>query len=363
MQSILKEEDTHLYSNNFNINHPELIILEHNSLAEEKFAKNGIQKNVHVVVKNTPFHISVGFNNNINNNLNFNHVTVEALLMYDCDGERFVDFVNVKPLEYKGNINDSADKMTLEIRLKKLSSHLEDMFFKIRIKGIDSKTKEDIPHLFTTSQPIKVVSKPEQVERIKQLQSGKKPTTIKKTPRKRKRTVNDMMYESIQNIEKRQEEQKELLQKILSLKSNNELTNDSLASILPNTKDTNNTNTNNDNNNSTNTSKKKKGVTTDLEEALNNLIYAYENTDPIERPLKIRKVARNSTISSTTNIIEILTQLQSNLPLHTQTSFDSTNLSYSFDSSLQPKQDDLAYSNDLERIDEFYRDLLLPNSF
>lgn len=320
---------------------PQLIILEHTSLAEEKFSKNGVHKNVHVVVKNTPFHITVGVKNTLSSNLNFNNITAEALLMYDCEGDRFVDFVNIKPIEYKGNINGNSDKMILEIRLKKLSSHLEDMFFKIRIKGVDNNTKEDIPYLFTTSQPIKVVSKPEQVTRIKQLQSGKK--LPPKTTRKRKRSVNDMMYESIQNIEKQQEEQKEILRKILEKNNSSTCSTD-------------------DNNNTTTT--QKKGVSTDLEEALNNLLYAYENTNPIERPLKIRKVARNSSVSNTSSIIEILSHLQSCLQGNNSSNQNVSNLPFSSDNLMQTKSSDLSLHDcDLERIDEFYRELLLPNSF
>src|SRR4051812_13140864 len=79
---------------------PQLVILRQNSLTVEKFSKNGIQRAVHVVVKNQPFLIQVGILNN-NNILDFSKAPVEARLLYDCDNLKEVDFVKLKPLEYK----------------------------------------------------------------------------------------------------------------------------------------------------------------------------------------------------------------------------------------------------------------------
>merc|ERR1711943_74122 len=153
------------------------------------------------------------------------------------------------------------------------------MFFKIRIKGVDTKTKQDIPGLYTTSQPIKVVSKPEQVTRILQKQRGEKPAP-KKTKTTRKRSYNDMMYETMQNIEKQQEEQKTLLKQLLEKQGN---------------------------------SSKKKGAATDLEQAIQNLLEAYDNTDPVERPLKIRRVLGNYSATHISTLLEISGQFQCNV--------------------------------------------------
>uniref|UniRef100_A0A7S4MG65 Uncharacterized protein n=1 Tax=Vannella robusta TaxID=1487602 RepID=A0A7S4MG65_9EUKA len=331
---------------------PQLVILEHTSLAEEKFAKNGIQKNVHVVVKNTPFHITVGFANlSSPSQLNFNIVTAEVLLMYDCEGDRFVDFIKNKPLEYKGTMNDTGDKMTLEIRMKKLSSHLEDMFFKIRVKGVDSQTKEDIPNLHVTSQPIKVVSKPEQVTRIKQKQSGVK---APKKPRTKKRSMNEMMLESMQKLEQQQAEQRQLLESLVFAQSSTgtssgDVSADKILSSITNSK---------------------KGASVDLEQALQNLLVAYDNTDPMERPLKIRKVVGNSTASGVSSLIELSSQLLCNSQRGQTYDTSQSALNYPGDSTQTDQgnsstslSDDLALSEDIERIDDFYRELLLPSSF
>merc|ERR1739848_434132 len=188
-----------------------------------------------------------------------------------------------------------------EIRLKKLSSHLEDMFFKIRIKGVDTKTKQDIPGLYTTSQPIKVVSKPEQVTRILQKQRGEKQGQSSST------------------------------------------TGSSIGvlDILPSSSSSSN-------------SSKKKGAATDLEQAIQNLLEAYDNTDPVERPLKIRRVLVNYSATHISTLLEISGQFQCNV----QREFpaQASNFNSSIQSSTSNAQDDL------QLIDDFYRELLFPSS-
>jgi len=300
---------------------PCLVILEHTSQAEEKYVRNGEQKNVHVVVKNTPFFIRVGFSQAVPGNLDFNNITLEAQLMYDCDGDRFVDFVRNKPIEYKGTINESADMMTLEIRLKKLSSHLEDMFFKIRIKGIDALSKEPIPSLSISTHPIKVVSKPEQVARIKEGQTGKAPAP----KRAKKRSLNELMYETMQKIEKQQIEQQTLLQQICTTQV------------------------------TTPEAKKPKLEETSLESALRQLLSAYQNTDHSQRPMKIRKLIRNATTRNVDTLSELTNHLQYSLQKD-ESSFSDPSL------GPKPNKDPTVSVDDLQRIDEFYRDFLFPDS-
>jgi len=314
-----------------------LVILEHTSQAEEKYVRNGDQKNVHVVVKNTPFFIKVGLTPTLPG-IDFNLVTVEAQLMYDCEGDRFVDFVKNKPLEYKGTINDKADVMTLEIRLKKLSSHLEDMFFKIRLKGVDSYTKEAIPSLSITTQPIKVVSKPEQVARIKEGQSGQKP--VNPATRTKKRSLNELMYETMQKIEKQQQEHQALLQQLATSTTTN-------AAAVP-----------------TGTSDKKlKVVDGDpLENALHNLLASYQHTDPTERPIKIRKLVRKAAAKEVDALSEFTNHLQYSLQKDDACTYPSSD-DQNFPSSTTKVEatNNISY-DELQRIDEFYRDLLFTGN-
>jgi hypothetical protein len=311
------------------MNNASLVILEQTSLAEEKFFRNGIQKNVHIVVKNLPFYIRLGFNEDkkLNYKLDFNLITIDLQLMYDCDGERCVDFVKNKPIEYKGTINDRGDKMTLEVRIKILSSHLEDMFFNLRIRAHDSVTKQEIPSMFVTTHPIKVVSKPEQVARIKQGQAGKK------TRNPKKRSLNEMMCETVEKIERQQAQQQLLLEKLYNHAFSN--TADPLQLLFSSTKSMCSVDQPSENSNS-------------LESALQNLVTAYESTPAGERPAKIRKFCQVSTTSTLGSVSEIINHLE----------YAATRDMSFFRSESGA---DLPMLNDPARIDDLYCELLFSS--
>jgi len=140
------------------------ILLAQTSLAQEKYNYNGEQKVVHNVIKNHPFTLRVGFSND--SSINFNNVNTEATLVYDQEGpEKEVDFVKAKPLEYFTHTNDKGDQLFVQIRIKVLSSQHEDMFFRVKLNNHSTITKEFIPSLTLYSQPIKVISKPDQIKK------------------------------------------------------------------------------------------------------------------------------------------------------------------------------------------------------
>ena len=159
---------------------PRLLVIRQTSAGEEKFAKNGVHKNVHVVVKNTPFLLQLGLSRRTRGNevLDFNRMGIEATLLYDSDEMKEVDYVSAKPVSYKAHIGDRSDQVTIETRIKVLSSQLEGMHFRVRLQAVDSLSQEDIPGMSAITQPIKVVSKPEQVGRKKPPANG--PRTTKK---------------------------------------------------------------------------------------------------------------------------------------------------------------------------------------
>lgn len=109
--------------------------------------------------------------------------------------------MKLKPLECKTRPNDEGDQLTVEIRIKVLTSQLEDMFFRVVVKLVDPRTKKEYPHLVCLSHPIRVVSKPDQV---------------KKKIKKRKRAPTDSLLDSINRIESQQREQHRLLKKLCS---------------------------------------------------------------------------------------------------------------------------------------------------
>eukprot|EP01096_Ripella_sp_DP13-Kostka_P015670 TRINITY_DN741_c3_g1_i2.p1 TRINITY_DN741_c3_g1~~TRINITY_DN741_c3_g1_i2.p1 ORF type:complete len:456 (-),score=210.04 TRINITY_DN741_c3_g1_i2:490-1857(-) len=178
-----------------------LVIKKQTSLAEEKLGQEGEQKLVHIVVKNTPFLIhlelqplsssttpSLSTSGNflqqqhthlmdqdqhmhylsLQSSLNFSNIHIDASLVYDSPDLKAVDFVRAKPLDFKAQPLDKPDSLTLETRIKVLTSQHEDMMFRIRISGLDVSTKKEIPGLDVITVPIKVVSKPDQAHRSKE---------------------------------------------------------------------------------------------------------------------------------------------------------------------------------------------------
>ncbi|EGC33818.1 hypothetical protein DICPUDRAFT_98447 [Dictyostelium purpureum] len=173
-----------------------IVITQQTCLVEEKFSKNGVQKNVHVVVKNNPFLLTLSL---LDNSLNFHQLTPEVQLVYDSESLKEVDSATVKPLEYKTRANEEGDQLTIELRIKVLSSQLEDMLFRAKVKIVDPRTRKETQGLSVITHPIRVVSKPDQV---------------KKKAKKRKRAPTDSLMDTLNRIEHQQKEQQRLLKKL-----------------------------------------------------------------------------------------------------------------------------------------------------
>mmetsp|Transcript_45589 Transcript_45589/g.76118 ORF Transcript_45589/g.76118 Transcript_45589/m.76118 type:complete len:554 (-) Transcript_45589:207-1868(-) len=173
---------------------PRLTILRQTSLAVEKFNQDGVQKNLHVVVKNNPFILDVQVvcpdqNNNTNSStpsafssaaaipgsnavaLDFHKITLEAFLLYDCDDQKEVVCVRATPLSYKGVVNElDPTRCRLELQIAVLSSQHEDMNFRVRLCASNTASKAKLSNLSVTSEPIQVISKPEVLHKKRKLQ-------------------------------------------------------------------------------------------------------------------------------------------------------------------------------------------------
>lgn len=137
---------------------PELSLLRQTSLHEEKVTKNGSTYNVHVVVKNSPFQVALSLKSPKGDS--FTQCTYDIRLVYDESADnKEVAFVKVKPVEYKPTINESGDQISFDVKIKVLSSHHEDNFFRLKIEVWDP-ANETFPKLCVLSAPIKVISKP-----------------------------------------------------------------------------------------------------------------------------------------------------------------------------------------------------------
>jgi len=132
--------------------------------------------------------------------LDMNCLSFDVKLIYDTQEGKEVDFLKLKPLEYKVKV-DSASIVNIECRLKVLTRQLEDMFFRLRFVALDPLTKTELsPQLIAVSQPIKVISKPEQLR--------------KTLPASHKRKTSELVCQSLEAIENEQKFQREMLEKL-----------------------------------------------------------------------------------------------------------------------------------------------------
>jgi len=170
---------------------PRLWITSHGCVSQERFGKNGIQKQVHVVVKNLMFVVQVEAN------VDITKANLEAKLLYDFNHEKDpqveVSFVKNEPLDYKVNLRpDAVNKAALELKIKVLTSQHEDMLFRVKLLGVDPATGI----LFdTVTQPVKVISK------LIQLKKKGSPTVTTPSPTKKRSSSTDSVSSSLARIE------------------------------------------------------------------------------------------------------------------------------------------------------------------
>lgn len=255
-------------------------ILKQTSPFEERVTRNGIQRDIHVVIKNSPFIVQIGVAKNCE--IDLNHVAFEAFLLYDTEGDKGVDFVKVKPIEFKCVPSEAGDQVAIELRIKVLTSQHEDMFFKVAIQGQDPVTKQDIPNMRVITAPIKVISKPEQLKK-------RQPP-----PASKKRTVNDMVVEAVTRIEKQQSEQAILMEKLFEMvnpakRIHHDMTNNWEFPVA----------------------RTKEEFTGDFDTAFLQLLKSFAAVDPNHRAEKVRRIARTLNAADSECFSELVDMLTS----------------------------------------------------
>jgi len=234
---------------------PQLCLVQQTSLAEETVSQNGLVRSVHVLVKNTPFQLTIGFTHSgaLPSNYNFNRLALDVSLLYDCDSLKPVSYIKTKPVSYKPKFSENGDQVTFNCRLKVLTSQHEDMFFRVKIRALQPVTQQEFnPPLEVISLPIKVVSKPEQLKGRRKTatnssSSGSVPTSAlssntgssssttisssttvetssppSRTNRggSKKRSLTDMLVETVNRLEKQQQVHQKLLEQICDPSNN-----------------------------------------------------------------------------------------------------------------------------------------------
>jgi len=123
-------------------------------------------------------------------------------LLYDFDGDKEVDFVKDKPMQFKSTINQNGAKITLEVRIKVLTSQLEDSLFKIGVGILDAVSHQLAFQVY--SEPIKVISKSDQVKQKKGTSKGKN-----------KKLSTDFLSDALSSIEERAQIQTRQLEELI----------------------------------------------------------------------------------------------------------------------------------------------------
>jgi len=354
----------HFATNASNNNNTRLVILNQGAIAQEKVSKDGITSNVHIVVKNTPFQISVGLVGNMMGSkiIDFNLLTVEATLLFDCAGEeKIVPFMKTKPIEYRGRVNDRADTMNMDIRIQVLTSHHEGMLFKIKFTCMDPRTQEVYPYLSVISEPIRVISKLDQVRKRKSTSTVKEEKsstacvedtnedTNKRPKKKARTTANDKILDCLSRIEDRQKQHHELLE---NMSTNQNSTQSSGASVnavtmgqfpSPFLME------------AVGRSKPTSTNETDLESAFNKLVDLYAKLPAENRAEEIRKILRHSSTRKTETFCEMISLFNSE-GLQKEMGRDFLTSGSAVGTACDG---DCPHKRELMKIDEFYNSLLM----
>jgi len=314
---------------------------------------------VHIVVKNTPFQISVALTGNIMGNkiIDFNFMTVEATLLLDCPGEeKPVPYMKIKPIEYRGKVNDRADTITMDIRIQVLTSHHEGLLFKVKFTCMDPKTQEVYPYLTVISDPIRVISKLDQVRKRKvntskednETWKGKEEETNKRPKKKARTTINDKILDSLTRIEDRQKQHHELLENMSNTNSTRETTSVNAVTettfpspfLLE----------------AVGRSKPTSVNDTDLESAYNKLVEIYAKLPAENRAEEIRKILRHSSTRKTETFCEMISLFNSE---GLQKEMGRDFLTSGSNVSGTACDGDCPHKRELMKIDEFYNSLLM----
>eukprot|EP00005_Dracoamoeba_jomungandri_P001914 CAMPEP_0174262128 /NCGR_PEP_ID=MMETSP0439-20130205/12786_1 /TAXON_ID=0 /ORGANISM="Stereomyxa ramosa, Strain Chinc5" /LENGTH=368 /DNA_ID=CAMNT_0015346777 /DNA_START=106 /DNA_END=1212 /DNA_ORIENTATION=+ len=332
---------------NFPVVHSQLKLLKQSSPTQEKVSKNGLQKNVHVVVKNTPFLMQLALTSPLLVSgavLDFKSLAVDVCLCYDNDSLKQVGFVKTKPLEVKTAISESGDQASLNVKIKVLTSQHEDMFFRVKVRVIEPKSKREFtPPLEILSEPIKVISKPKQIRRRR--------TT-------KRRSLNDMLIETVQRIEQQQQTQYSVIASLVGKKRKRSLN----ESFFPSQSNSTSNNekalnlwvTDNNQNQDMNEMEQEKD---EFVIAVQQFLTAYSELPIEEKPRKIRRVLRSFS-SAQTEQFSILLQNFTN-PISGDSSSKKNSLG-EHDEGCDCLN--CPHKLELSRIDEFYKEFLASDS-
>jgi hypothetical protein len=295
------------------------------SLLAEKFSKNGKAMDLHIVAKNIAFvvHIAASFD--------LTDSPPSAKLIYDfdrVDDQKEVEALKSIPLEHTAHVDESGLKAAVEAKISVLSSQHEGAYFRIKFTVVDPISQETLE---AYTQPIKVISKRNQVKKIIERKQPKiveslspSPSTpILPSPLKRPATDSNIT-ETLARLEEQQKEQKKMLEQLLSQRQ--ELNPIKNRVTIPDPDDM------------------------DFEAAFSTFLNYYSKIPQEERANKIRRVLKKSGDNAVENLAEFVGLYSGGSSTQLSPSSDGT--SNCTDKSCQCQE--CPHKKQLSRLDEFY---------
>jgi len=253
-------------------------ITEQSFLFKENLSKNDLQKEVHFIVKRTPFVVKLALSPDTP--LSFTKSPLDCVLFYDCAPLKEVEAPNTKPLEWVVRPSSCGRFASVEYRINVLTTQHQNNLFVIRIRL----SNPHGPSLEVLSKPIKSVSKPEQVRRrVSQHQAEDPQIDVKASLAScssKKRARSEELLEALATIQALQAHHSEMLQFLVSSSRPS-------ASSLPSP------------------------VPMDLENCLSNMVTSYSDLPLSERPQKLRKLVHKISPQQKSVLMEICSLITS----------------------------------------------------
>lgn len=167
---------------------PRLTLNGQTALSTDRCSDNGIEKNLHYVIKNNTYSVDISLPSSVPT---FSSLALEAEILYDSQPKpKDVFQVKATPFKYKGVVdNKNKRRCTLEFSVSVLSSQHEDMNFLVHIVCRDTTTQRLVAEGY--SEPMQCISKPDVLRK-------------KRGVKTKKRTWNDRVTESLARLEEMQ---------------------------------------------------------------------------------------------------------------------------------------------------------------
>eukprot|EP01119_Soliformovum_irregulare_P010088 TRINITY_DN2465_c0_g1_i1.p1 TRINITY_DN2465_c0_g1~~TRINITY_DN2465_c0_g1_i1.p1 ORF type:complete len:333 (+),score=41.92 TRINITY_DN2465_c0_g1_i1:58-1056(+) len=199
---------------------PSLMLIRQDSLGTELNSSQGIQKDVHLAAKNLPFLMEVG------SSMDLRQLRLMVSLVYDSPSMDFQPVVvKAEPLTHKIFVSQtgSGNRATIEARIQVLTSQHEDSLFRVKV-SVHDPVSPVVWDLF--SDPIRVLSKPSQVEKYKakltqapiikpRARALSPPKSSPPTSPDQPKTPDNLVLEALARLEEQQRQQQRTIDLLL----------------------------------------------------------------------------------------------------------------------------------------------------